>query len=119
MQSVRGRSDAGVRGGVSHARHRGGPAGGDCGAAGLDHRAAGLALAGTDQAIRPVPGAERGPGLKEWPLILFTLATQLACGLTRGATVFETKARPADAVLMRPLAIEIFPVLALGILVSM
>ena len=39
--------------------------------------------------------------MKEWPLILFTLATQLACGLALAATVFETKARPADAVLMR------------------
>ena len=57
--------------------------------------------------------------MKEWPLILFTLATQLACGLTLAATVFETKARPADAVLMRPLAMAIFPVVAMGILLSM
>src|ERR1039458_1263935 len=73
MQSVRGRGNAGVRGGVSHARHRGGPAGGNRGAAGLDHRAAGLALAGTDRTIHPLSGAQRGPGMKEWPLILFTL----------------------------------------------
>jgi anaerobic dimethyl sulfoxide reductase subunit C (anchor subunit) len=57
--------------------------------------------------------------MREWPLILFTLATQLACGLTLGATVFETKARPSDAVLMRPLAMAIFPVVAIGILLSM
>ncbi len=56
--------------------------------------------------------------MKEWPLILFTLATQLACGLTLAATVFESKARPADAVLMRPLALAIFPEAALGILLS-
>ncbi len=56
--------------------------------------------------------------MKEWPLILFTLATQLACGLTLAATVFESKARPADAVLMRPLALAIFPAAALGILLS-
>lgn len=56
--------------------------------------------------------------MKEWPLILFTLATQFACGLTLAATVFESKARPADAVLMRPLALAIFPAAALGILIS-
>ena len=57
--------------------------------------------------------------MKQWPLILFTLATQLACGLTLGATVFEMQARPADAMLMRPLAMAIFPVVAMGILLSM
>jgi anaerobic dimethyl sulfoxide reductase subunit C (anchor subunit) len=56
--------------------------------------------------------------MREWPLILFTLATQLACGLTLAATVFESKARPADTVLMRPLALAIFPAAALGILIS-
>lgn len=57
--------------------------------------------------------------MKEWPLILFTLATQLSGGLALAATVFETKARPLDAVLMRPLAMAIFPVVALGLLLSM
>ena len=56
--------------------------------------------------------------MKEWPLIPFTLTTQLSCGLALAATVFESKARGADAVLMRPLAEAIFPVVALGILLS-
>jgi DMSO reductase anchor subunit len=30
--------------------------------------------------------------MKEWPLIVFTLATQLACGLTLAATVFDANA---------------------------
>jgi anaerobic dimethyl sulfoxide reductase subunit C (anchor subunit) len=57
--------------------------------------------------------------VKEWPLILFTLATQLACGLTLGATAFDANAGPADADLMRPLAMAIFPLIAAGTLLSM
>ncbi len=58
--------------------------------------------------------------MKEWPLILFTLATQLACGLTVAATVFDANADPrADADLMRPLAVVIFPLVAAGMLLSL
>lgn len=57
--------------------------------------------------------------MKEWPLIFFTLATQLACGLALASTVFEARAVPADAALVRPLAMAIFPVFAMGILLSM
>jgi DMSO reductase anchor subunit len=56
--------------------------------------------------------------MKEWPLILFTLATQLACGLTVAATVFDANADRADADLMRPLAVVIFPLVAAGMLLS-
>jgi len=57
--------------------------------------------------------------MREFPLIIFTVATQLACGLTMAATLFEMKTRPADAALMRPLGLAIFPLLAMGALVSM
>jgi anaerobic dimethyl sulfoxide reductase subunit C (anchor subunit) len=57
--------------------------------------------------------------MKEWPLVLFTLAVQIACGLTLAATVFETPDRSADAGLMRPLASAIFPILALGLAASL
>ena len=57
--------------------------------------------------------------MKEWPLILFTLATQLACGLTLAAAVFDANASPAEKGLMRPLAMAIFPLVASGILLSM
>jgi DMSO reductase anchor subunit len=49
--------------------------------------------------------------MKEWPLVFFTLAIQLACGLTLAATV-------VDAEPVRPLAMAIFPLVALGIAVS-
>ena len=56
--------------------------------------------------------------MKEWPLVLFTLATQLSCGLALAATVFDARLRAADAGPMRPLAVAIFPVAALGMLLS-
>jgi anaerobic dimethyl sulfoxide reductase subunit C len=57
--------------------------------------------------------------MKEWPLVLFTLATQLACGLALAATVFDAGASQPDAALMAPLAVAIFPVVAVGILFSL
>jgi anaerobic dimethyl sulfoxide reductase subunit C len=57
--------------------------------------------------------------MNEWPLVLFTLATQLACGLTLAATVFDAAAPSADAHLMRPLAVAIFPPVAAPMLASM
>jgi len=57
--------------------------------------------------------------MREWPLILFTLAVQLACGLTLAATLSDARLRGAEPELMRPLAIAIFPAIAGGILVSM
>lgn len=50
--------------------------------------------------------------LKEWPLVVFTLAIQLACGLALAAAV-------ADDDALRPLALAIFPVAALGLLASL
>ena len=57
--------------------------------------------------------------MKEWPLILFTLATQFACGLTMAAAVCDAYASPAEMDLMRPLAMAIFPLVATGMLLSM
>jgi anaerobic dimethyl sulfoxide reductase subunit C (anchor subunit) len=55
--------------------------------------------------------------MREWPLVIFTVAIQSACGLTLAATLFEAKTRH-DAALMRPLALAIFPLAALGVLAS-
>jgi anaerobic dimethyl sulfoxide reductase subunit C (anchor subunit) len=55
----------------------------------------------------------------EWPLVLFTLATQLACGLAAAATVFDAMAGAAGAQPMRPLAAAIFPLIAAGLLGSL
>ncbi len=49
--------------------------------------------------------------MKEWPLVVFTLSIQLACGLALAATVFN-----ADP--MRPLAMATFPLVALGVAFS-
>lgn len=56
--------------------------------------------------------------MKEWPLVVFTIAIQFSCGLALAATLFDMKARHADAALMRPLALAIFPLAALGALAS-
>jgi anaerobic dimethyl sulfoxide reductase subunit C (anchor subunit) len=55
--------------------------------------------------------------MREWPLVIFTVAIQSACGLALAATLFDVKARH-DAALMRPLALAIFPLAALGALAS-
>jgi anaerobic dimethyl sulfoxide reductase subunit C (anchor subunit) len=55
--------------------------------------------------------------MREWPLIVFTIAIQSACGLALAATLFDVKARH-DPALMRPLALAIFPLAALGALAS-
>ncbi len=57
--------------------------------------------------------------MRDWALVVFTLATQAACGLAAGAAVFEWRVSAADAERMRPLAVAIFPVLALGMAFSM
>jgi anaerobic dimethyl sulfoxide reductase subunit C (anchor subunit) len=56
--------------------------------------------------------------MSEWPLIVFTLALQFACGLALAATLCDRNATPApDA--MRPLALSIFPLAVLGLLASL
>ena len=57
--------------------------------------------------------------MKEWPLIVFTLALQTACGLAVAATGFELGAGAAAARSMRPLAITIFPMAAAGFAFAM
>ncbi len=57
--------------------------------------------------------------MRQWPLVLFTLAVQAACGLTAAATVFDASVSAAEAERMRPLALAIFPLAALGVLFSM
>ena len=42
--------------------------------------------------------------MKEWPLVVFTSATQLACGLALAATVFDAQVPASAAGPMRPLA---------------
>ena len=57
--------------------------------------------------------------MREWPLIVFTLAMQIACGLAVAATAFEVSRGLASAEPMRLLAISIFPLTAAGIAFSM
>jgi anaerobic dimethyl sulfoxide reductase subunit C (anchor subunit) len=56
--------------------------------------------------------------MSEWPLIVFTLAIQLAAGLALATTLFDRAAvSPGGAV--RPLGLAIFPLAAIGLLASM
>ncbi len=54
--------------------------------------------------------------MKDWPLIVFTLATQIACGLSLAASAVDWS---GDADTMRPLAVAIFPILSVGVALSM
>jgi len=56
--------------------------------------------------------------MSEWPLIVFTVAIQLAGGLALAATCFDWAAASSDMV-MRPLGLAVFPLAALGLLVSL
>lgn len=55
--------------------------------------------------------------MSEWPLIVFTLAIQLAAGLALAATIFDGTGEHTGGV-MRPLGMAVFPVAALGLLAS-
>lgn len=57
--------------------------------------------------------------MTEWPLILFTVALQMACGLTLSATLHARTAGGAQDVTMRRLGVAIFPLIALGLLASL
>ena len=67
--------------------------------------------------------------MTEWPLVLFTIALQLACGLSLSATLFDLLsgkpgsprriALAADIEAMRPLGIAVFPTVTLGLLASL
>ncbi|MBZ5496346.1 MAG: dimethyl sulfoxide reductase anchor subunit [Acidobacteriia bacterium] len=56
--------------------------------------------------------------MTEWPLVVFTIAIQLAGGLVLAATLFDRTAPQSDAV-MRPLGMAIFPLAMLGLLASL
>jgi anaerobic dimethyl sulfoxide reductase subunit C len=56
--------------------------------------------------------------MSEWPLILFTLAIQLAAGLALVTTIFDGAGKQAGA-LMRPLGMAIFPLAGIGLLASL
>jgi len=55
---------------------------------------------------------------KEWPLAIFTLALQLACGIAIATTVAAAYS-PAQSVLRRTLGSAVFPLVALGLAVSL
>lgn len=55
--------------------------------------------------------------MTEWPLVLFTVAIQLSCGLAMAATFADFKARQPAA--MRPVGLAIFPLAAVGLLASL
>jgi len=50
---------------------------------------------------------------REWPLAIFTLTVQFACGAALATTVYSTVAT------MRPLGIAVFPAVAVGMLASL
>ncbi|HWR34991.1 MAG TPA: DmsC/YnfH family molybdoenzyme membrane anchor subunit [Clostridia bacterium] len=56
---------------------------------------------------------------KEWPLVVFTVALQFACGLSIAAMLVDWKASPSEVAQLRPLAVAIFPIVALGMLASL
>ncbi len=56
---------------------------------------------------------------EDWPLAVFTVAVQVACGLALAATVVDFRSTPAEMAVFRPLAVAIFPVLAAGTLCSL
>ncbi len=55
--------------------------------------------------------------MKEWPLVLFTVATQCSCGFALAATLFD--ARSANPALLRPIGMAVFPLSLFGLLVSL
>jgi anaerobic dimethyl sulfoxide reductase subunit C (anchor subunit) len=56
--------------------------------------------------------------LSEWPLVAFTMALQLACGLCLASTICDGAAQPSSAEL-RSLGAAVFPIAALGLLASL
>ncbi len=55
--------------------------------------------------------------MSEWPLVLFTVALQLSCGLALAATILDWQHQPDGAA--RKLGIAVFPIAVLGLLGSM
>jgi anaerobic dimethyl sulfoxide reductase subunit C (anchor subunit) len=57
--------------------------------------------------------------MTEWPLVLFTVAIQLACGLALTTTLCDRSTQRLAEAHMRPLGMAIFPVAAAGMLLSL
>lgn len=58
-------------------------------------------------------------GSREWPLVIFTMALQLTCGLALVTTMADLNASSAGVESMRRLGIAMFPVLAVGFVASL
>ncbi len=57
--------------------------------------------------------------MSEWPLIAFTIAMELSCGLALAATVCDYATRGSNGFSVRTLGSSIFPVAAVGVLASL
>jgi anaerobic dimethyl sulfoxide reductase subunit C len=57
--------------------------------------------------------------MTEWPLVLFTVTLQMACGLALAATLFDYASGDARNVNMRRHGVAIFPLTALALLASL
>jgi anaerobic dimethyl sulfoxide reductase subunit C (anchor subunit) len=57
--------------------------------------------------------------MREWSLVIFTIAIQLSWGLALTATWFDGKVRPSHGPVMRPVGLAIFPLAALGFIASL
>ena len=64
------------------------------------------------------PGAD-DPGRREWPLILFTMGVQLACGLVLASAAADWSLDRQTATVARPLGVLVFPAVVLASLCSM
>ncbi len=56
---------------------------------------------------------------REWPLTVFSIAVQFACGLALAGFVLDLRSVPAEMAAFRPLGMAIFPVIAAGLLCSL
>jgi anaerobic dimethyl sulfoxide reductase subunit C (anchor subunit) len=57
--------------------------------------------------------------MSEWPLIAFTTALQLSCGLALATTQYDRAPRKSNEFAFRALGISIFPIAAMGVLASL
>lgn len=57
--------------------------------------------------------------MTEWPLIVFTVGLQLACGLSLAATLFDLGSLRSKDAAMRRVALAIFPLTVFGLIASL
>jgi len=57
--------------------------------------------------------------MNEWPLIVFTLLLEFACGSAMAATLVDYTVRQAELAPMRPVGISVFPVAAVALMASL